>query len=74
MRGEFGPFLVVNGKSSFIYGNGGYGIQPRSVIGQRKDGVVLLLVIDGRRIDSMGAGLDDVSNIMIKYHEWNHLQ
>ena len=42
---EFGPYLIVNGKSSFIKGNGGWGIAPRTAIGQRKDGIVLMLVI-----------------------------
>ena len=42
---EFGPYLIVNGKRSFIRGNGGWGIAPRSAIGQRKDGIVLFLVI-----------------------------
>ena len=64
---EFGPFLVVNGKSSFIQGNGGFGIHPRSAIGQRKDGIVLFLVVDGRRIDSMGTDMKNLCDIMIKY-------
>lgn len=68
---EFGPFLIVNGKSSFIQGNGGYGIHPRTAIGQRKDGIVLFLVVDGRRIDSIGAGMKDLSDIMLKYGAYN---
>ncbi len=68
---EFGPFLVVNGKPSFIEGNGGLGIHPRTAIGQRKDGVVLFLVVDGRRIDSMGAGMKDLTDIMVKYGAYN---
>lgn len=68
---EFGPFLIVNGKSAFIKGNGGYGIHPRTVIGQRKDGIVLFLVIDGRRTDSLGAGMKDVTDIMLKYGAYN---
>jgi len=68
---EFGPFLIVNGKSSFIKGNGGYGIHPRTAIGQRKDGIVLFLVVDGRRIDSIGAGMKDLSDIMLKYGAYN---
>ena len=38
---EFGPFLIVNGKSAFINGNGGYGVHPRTAIAQRQDGIVL---------------------------------
>lgn len=68
---EFGPFLIVNGNPSFVQGNGGYGIHPRTAIGQRKDGIVLFLVVDGRRIDSMGAGMKDLTDIMTKYGAYN---
>ena len=68
---EFGPFLIINGTPSFIKGNGGYGIHPRTAIGQRKDGIVLFLVVDGRRVDSMGAGMKDLTDIMIKYGAYN---
>ena len=68
---EFGPFLIVNGEPSQIVGNGGYGLHPRTVIGQRKDGVVLFLVIDGRRIDCIGADMDDLIEIMTRYGAYN---
>ena len=68
---EFGPFLIVNGEKSAIVGNGGYGIHPRSAIGQRRDGVVLFLVVDGRRVDSMGASIKDLIDIMYKYGAYN---
>ncbi len=68
---EFGPFLIVNGQSSLIVGNGGYGIHPRSAIGQRKDGIVLFLVIDGRSITSIGADMDDLIKIMQRYGAYN---
>lgn len=68
---EFGPFLIVNGKSSFIKGNGGWGIAPRSAIGQRKDGIVLFLVINGRLPNSIGADMVDLTEIMEKYGAYN---
>lgn len=68
---EFGPYLVVNGKSMVVKGNGGYGIHPRTAIGQRKDGIVLFLVIDGRRVDSIGASIKDTADIMLKYGAYN---
>ncbi len=68
---EFGPFLIVNGESSKSVGNGGFGLHPRTVIGQRKDGVVLFLVIDGRRIGCMGADMDDLIEIMERYGAYN---
>lgn len=68
---EFGPFLVINGKASFVQGNGGYGIHPRSAIGQRKDGIVLFLVVDGRRVDSLGTDMRELTEIMVKYGAFN---
>ena len=68
---EFGPFLIVNGQSSFINGNGGYGHHPRSAIAQRKDGIVLFLVIDGRSLKSKGADMNDLVEILLRYHAYN---
>lgn len=68
---EFGPFLIINGEPSKSVGNGGFGLHPRTVIGQRKDGVVLFLVIDGRRIDCVGADMDDLIEIMLRYGAYN---
>lgn len=69
---EFGPFLVVNGKASFVGGDGGWGIAPRTAIGQRKDGIVLFLVIDGRQPGySIGADMNDLSDVMVKYGAYN---
>lgn len=68
---EFGPFLIVNGKSSFIKGNGGWGIAPRTAIGQRKDGIVLMLVINGRIASSIGASMVDLTEIMERYGAYN---
>ena len=62
-----GPFLIVNGKASKVVGNGGWGVAPRTAIGQRKDGVVLWLVIDGRQIGRQGADMDDLIEIMQRY-------
>ena len=64
---EFGPYLIVNGKRSFIKGNGGWGIAPRTAIGQREDGIVLFLVINGRLADSIGADMVDLTDIMDNY-------
>lgn len=64
---SFGPFLIVNGKKSFIKGNGGWGTAPRTAIAQRKDGIVLMLVLDGRQIKKPGASMVDLTNILDKY-------
>ena len=68
---EFGPFLIVNGKRSFIRGNGGWGIAPRSAIGQRQDGIVLFLVINGRLVNSIGADMVDLCDVMERYGAYN---
>lgn len=64
---SFGPAIVVNGKGTIKSGDGGWGIAPRTAIGQRKDGAILMLVIDGRQTKSVGATLKDVQNIMLQY-------
>lgn len=69
---SFGPFLIVNGVSSQFKGNGGYGIAPRTAIGQRKDGIILMLVIDGRRPGhSLGVDMVELTNIMLRYGAYN---
>ena len=68
---EFGPYLIVNGKRSFIKGNGGWGLAPRSAIGQRQDGIVLFLVINGRLATSIGADMVDLTDIMERYGAYN---
>lgn len=68
---EFGPYLIVNGQRSFIKGNGGWGVAPRSAIGQRKDGIVLFLVINGRLASSIGADMVDLCDIMERYGAYN---
>ncbi len=68
---EFGPFLIVNGEASFVKGNGGWGQAPRSAIAQRKDGIVLFLVIDGRQAGSIGADMNDLVDVLLDYGAYN---
>lgn len=66
---EFGPFLIVNGTPLEIVGDP-WGRSPRVAIAQRKDGVVLFLVIDGENyID--GASLGDMIEVLQKYGAYN---
>lgn len=62
-----GPFLIVNGKPSFIKGNGGWGYAARTAIGQRKDGIVLFLVVDSNEFRTNGASMKDLTDIMMNY-------
>ncbi len=64
---SFGPPLVVNGKPTINKGDGGWGISPRSAIGQRGDGSIMMLVIDGRSLKSFGATLKEVQDIMLEH-------
>lgn len=60
---SFGPALIVNGKSATMAGSGS-GLNPRTAIGQRADGAVLLLVIEGRQTTSLGASMADLVKVM----------
>ena len=62
---SYGPALVINGKAAS--NSLGGGLNPRTAIGQRADGAMLLLVINGRSIDSLGASYDDLAKIMLSY-------
>ena len=68
---DFGPFLIVNGKSGEVKGNGGWGIHPRTVIGQRQDGIVVMLIIDGRQASSLGVDLNVAIDIMERFNVYN---
>ena len=43
------------------------GVNPRTAIGQRADGAVLMLVINGRQLSSAGATYDDVIDVMLQF-------
>ena len=64
---QFGPVLIADGEAQ-IEGSGGYGIQPRTAIGQREDGVIVFLVVDGRNPGwSLGCTMGDLIEILQKY-------
>ncbi len=68
----FGPFLIVNGESAKVKGNGGWGVANRTAIAQRKDGIVLFLVIDGRGANgSDGISIADMITLLEKYGAYN---
>lgn len=62
----FGPALIVNGVRADD-GALASGINPRTAIGQRADGAVLLLVIDGRQASSIGATYGDIADVLLSY-------
>ena len=57
--------LIINGEVQSR--NLGGGVNPRTAIGQCADGSVLLLVLDGRSINTLGATMQDVADIMLEY-------
>ena len=57
--------LIINGEVQRQ--NLGGGVNPRTALGQRDDGALLLLVLDGRSINTLGATMEDVVNIMLEY-------
>ncbi|MGM9681062.1 MAG: phosphodiester glycosidase family protein [Eubacteriales bacterium] len=59
--------LMINGEARELRGAGS-GLNPRTAIGQRADGALLLLVTDGRGVSGhLGASALDLINIMQQY-------
>jgi len=59
--------LVINGEARDMNGMGS-GLNPRTAIGQRADGSVLMLVTDGRgKSGHLGASASDLINVMVEY-------
>ncbi len=64
---SFGPALIINGNPVNADYYLGVSRNPRTAIGQRADGAILLLVIEGRSLSSFGATFDDLIEIFLKY-------
>ncbi len=65
---SFQPRIIVNGKGLIKNAAEGWGIAPRTAMGQRADGAILFVVIDGRQPGySIGANLYDVQQILLKH-------
>ncbi len=64
---QFGPVLIADGEAQ-VSGSAGYGIHPRTAIGQREDGVIAFLIIDGRDVShSIGCTVGDLVDILKAY-------
>ena len=61
---SFGPVLISNGE---ICDGLESGVNPRTAIGQRSDGAMLLLVVDGRQASSLGATYGDLADVFADY-------
>ena len=65
---QFGPVLVYKGKNQIDKATGGgMGVQPRTAIGQREDGAIIMIVIDGRVASSIGCTMWEMADMMVKY-------
>ena len=64
---QYHPALIING-DKVIEGSSGWGLQPRSVIGQAENGVVMFFVVDGRQVGySLGATMGDCADVLEEY-------
>lgn len=59
------PYLVINGEPVDLPANSG--LNPRTALGQRADGMVLMLVVDGRQSASLGATMVDLRDVMLSF-------
>ena len=66
-----GPVLMVNGVPNPALESLEGGYQARTVLGQRADGAVLMLFINGRQPDSIGADYSDLVEILTRYEAVN---
>ncbi len=65
---EFIPAMIINGEN-VTKGSDGFGINPRTAIGQADDGTVFFLTIDGRQIGySIGATVADCAVVFERYN------
>lgn len=68
---QFGPFIIVNGHNQIQKANAG-GLHPRMAIGQKKDGTMIFVCVDGRQPGySIGATQLELQNIFEKYGAYN---
>lgn len=63
----FGPVLIMNGEINMEAYNNNSGLNPRTAIGQREDGAVIFVCIDGRQPSSKGGEYADIIDIMVEY-------
>ena len=66
----FKPYLIVNGVPSTFKGDGGYGNRPRTAIGQRQDGIVLFVTVDGKT-GLNGTTMKELTKIFVRYKAYN---
>ena len=63
----FGPVLLMDGEVNLEAYNNNSGFNPRTAIGQRADGALIFVCIDGRQVASPGGTYADIINIMVEF-------
>jgi len=63
----YGPVLIKDGAVNEEAYNTNSGFNPRTAIGQRADGAVILLCIDGRQAGSLGATYAGIIDVLVEY-------
>ena len=61
---SFGPILITNGLPADPPSSS---VNPRTAIGQRADGAILMLVIEGRQPSRLGATYQDEAEVMMSF-------
>lgn len=64
---EFMPALIVDGEILVDDDCGWNAINPRAAIGQNANHDIMMLVTEGRQIDSIGTGVVECANILARY-------
>lgn len=69
---QFYPTIIVNGEDVTSGATSGFGIQPRTVIGQTANKKTLFLIIDGRQVGySLGTTVVECADILMRYDCYN---
>lgn len=63
---SFNPVLIINGQEVGADALEG-GVNPRTAIGQRADGTIVMVCVDGRQAYSIGVSMQDVADFMLSY-------
>ena len=69
-----GPILISDGKTNItseeevFFNTPVDGVQPRSAIGYRANGDIVIMVVDGRQVDSRGVYLQELAILMLQFN------
>ncbi len=64
---QYRPTLIINGEKA-VEASSGWGLQPRTVVGQCENGAVLFFVVDGRKVGySLGATMGECADLLLEY-------